>query len=230
MRAALPSSHSPHILFPALMLLLLLLQPTELRADSVSRALNRADYARTDREAIEAVFDKAEAANVPSELLLPRLQQGIAKSIPAARVRRALDEDLRQLLHARELVQSTEAGAAIVEETAAWARAANLLDSGRTEEELRNLATVSSERPEAFRPASTLYVSIVDWGLDEPTALALVEAAVDSALPASEFAGITELLVRGRRARIRPEQLVQRLIANLPHAQSLAELRDMTLE
>jgi hypothetical protein len=205
-------------------------QPTFLFADGMEDALDRADYPPAQERAIRAVFERADQRDVPSQLLLPRLQQGIAKSVSAPRVAQALEHDLRALLHARDAVLQTPAGDAIVDDTASWARAANLLDAGRSTEELRNLAGVCAERPEAFRPATSLYVSAVDWGLEESAALGLVEAAVDSSLPASDLPGITRLLVEGRRARIRPDRLVQRMVATLPHVDSLSELRNRTLE
>lgn len=198
-------------------------------AESVEQVLEASGYSTSHSNAIGAIFEEARREGVPTELLLPRLQEGLAKRVPASRVAQALEADLGNLIRARSVLNEVPGGNRFLDDSGRWARAANLLAAGRRESEVKALATASASRPEAFRPASALYVSVIHWGLDEPAALALVQAAVDSSLSTSAFPGIAELIAEGRRKRIRPSQLVERLVVGLGQSANLEELRRLTL-
>lgn len=179
---------------------------------------------------VRELFSEASSAGVPEELLLPRLQEGVAKRIAPRRILRALEDDLETLLSARAVLRSVEGGRRILEDTARWARGANFLAAGRSEEELRVVAAAAASRPESFRQATVLYVSLLNWGLDTASVVEIVEAAVDSNLSPEEFSGIPELFALARRQRVRPDRMVRRLLAALPRADSLRELRSMITE
>jgi hypothetical protein len=216
---------------PFLFLFLLLTATPAFAADQdLSALLGRSGFDTGTISEIRELFSEASSAGVPEELLLPRLQEGIAKGVPPGRIIAALEEDLATLMAARAAVESVDGGRRIIANTARWARAANFLAAGRTEGELRSIAAASSSRPESFRHATVLYVSLLDWGLDTGDVVEIVRAAVDSRLEPEEFSGIPELFALARRQRVRPERMVGRLVAALPRADSLRELRSMIIE
>lgn len=196
----------------------------------ISTLLDRSEFDAQSVSAVRELFSEADSAGVPRELLLPRLQEGIAKGVPSHRILNALEEDLGTLLSARSVMEGVSGGRRILADSARWARAANFLAAGRTEEELRQVAAAASSRPESFRQATVLYVSLLEWGLETGDVVEIVAAAVDSRLEPEEFSGIPELFALGRRQRLRPERMVSRLIAALPRADSLRELRSMIVE
>lgn len=196
----------------------------------LSDLLDRSDFDTETASEVRELFSEASSAGVPEELLLPRLQEGIAKRIPPRRILRAIEDNLATLLSARAVLRGVEGGNRILDETARWARAANFLAAGRSEKELRKVAAASASRPESFRQATVLYVSLLDWGLETASVVEIVEAAVDSNLKPEEFSGIPELFALARRQRVRPERMVGRLVAALPRADSLRELRSMIIE
>ena len=216
---------------PLLPAILLLTATLAFGADQgLSDLLDRSGFDAETASEVRELVSEASSAGVPEELLLPRLQEGIAKRVPPRRILRALEDDLATLLSARSVLRGVEGGNRILDETARWARAANFLAAGRSEEELGKVAAASSSRPESFRQATVLYVSLLDWGLETASVVEIVEAAVDSNLKPEEFSGIPELFALARRQRVRPERMVGRLVAALPRADSLRELRSMIIE
>jgi hypothetical protein len=203
--------------------------PVVTGADTLHSVLGRSGYGSPDQNAIRQLFAEADEAGVPEELLLPRLAEGVAKRVPAARLREALRLHVDGLLVARELL--IEAGAhSISAEPASWARAANLLNAGMSSASIRELAAAASEtRLESFRPASALLVSLIDWGLAEAAALRLAVAVTRSVLAPDEYAMVIDLLVEGRTRRVDPEEMAERLIQLLPRIRSANDLRRFAL-
>ncbi len=211
-------------------LLLFALAPLFPQSEAVTTLLEKGRFGADEETAILEVFGEAEAADVPESLLLPRLQEGISKNVPANRIVQALANDLATLLTARSVLEQVPGGNQILSDRARWARAANFLAARRTEEELRAIAEASASEPESFRQATVLYISLLEWGLTGAAVVELVEAAVDSKLEPREFSGIPELFALARRERVRPDRMVERIISALPRADSLRELRNMVIQ
>ena len=196
-------------------------------ADDLEELLRRGGFDPARRGDVRAVFEEAADRGVPSALLLPRVEEGLAKGVPADRMLRGIERELSLLLEAREIL-SEEAGV-LLKDQASWARTANLLAGGLSQREVRTLARVASARPRDYRSATYLYVALAEWGLPRDQAGLLLEALVASRVPGEEFAGIVEILVEGRRARIPPERLAERIRAALPRVQNLDELKKTVL-
>ena len=214
----------------ALLLLLLFASQSVSAQDSLKQLLDSSGYPADTKQGISALFEEAARREVPRELILPRLQEGIAKNVPPGRVVAALQRDLSNLLEARKLLLEIDNGDRIQKNLGRWARAANLIAAGRSPQEVRALAESSVPRPEAFREATVLYVSLTKWGLSRELALRVVQAAVDSRLSADELPGIAELFAVARQRRIRPERMVERIVVALAEAGSLRRLRSMVVE
>ena len=77
--------------------------------------------------------------------------------------------------------------------------------------------------------ADSLYLSLVDWGLERGQARDLLGALLESRQPGESFPGVMEILMEGRRQRLAPEELVRRLLLHLPEAATMEELRRRSL-
>jgi hypothetical protein len=67
-------------------------------------------------------------------------------------------------------------------------------------------------------------VAIQDWGLDREPAFDLIGSLLASSIPPDSYLGVLDLLAGGRRRRIPPEELVQRIRENLEQATSIKDL------
>ena len=207
-----------------------LLAAAMLPAQSLEAALARSRFSPEQQRAIEEQFREAALQGIPLSLLLPRLEEGIAKKVPAARLQEALRGQAGLLLEARALlVETPPGGEALLADPASWARTANLLAGALPAAEVRRLAGFCAKRPADYRQATSLYLSLVEWGLDRGKAQELLGALLDSRLPGESFPGVMEILVEGRRQRLSPEELVRRLLLHLPDTVSMEELKRRTL-
>lgn len=193
-------------------------------AQSVESALARSRYSEAQKDSIGTFFAETEGSDIPVELLLPKLEEGIAKGIPAPRVLDALRWEAENLRRTRELMLRSEAGKQLLSDPASWARTANLRAVGVSDEEIEELMALCDRRIEGFRPASYLYVAVLDWGLAENSAFDLIGALLSSSIPPDSYMGVMDLLASGRRRRIAPEELVQRIQQHLERTNSIKEL------
>jgi hypothetical protein len=206
-----------------------LLVAAALPAQSLGDALARSQFSLEQRAAIEQQFREAEAQGISVSLLLPRLEEGIAKKVPAARLQEALRGQTGLLLQARTLLAGVPGAEALLADPASWARTANLLAGALPADEVRLLAGDCVRRPADYRPATSLYLSLVEWGLERGKARRVLQALLDSRHPGDSFPGVMEILVEGRRQRLAPEELVRRLLLHLPETASMGELKRRTL-
>ena len=206
-----------------------LLAAAMLPAQSLETALARSRFPPEQQRAIEEQFREAALQGIPVSLLLPRLEEGIAKKVPAARLQEALRGQAGLLLEARALLVGTPGGEALLADPASWARTANLLAGALPAAEVRRLAGFCAKRPADYRQATSLYLSLVEWGLDRGKAQELVGALLDSRQPGESFPGVMEILVEGRRQRLAPEELVRRLLLHLSDTATMEELKRRTL-
>jgi hypothetical protein len=216
-------------LLPSLLVALLCLQPPALSADSLDTALRSSGYAAAEQQTLRHLFIRAEEAGIAPELLLPRLEEGMAKKAAAVLVITTLEAEIVRLEAARSLILEAQQCRDLIFNNAAWLRTANLLAWGAGETEILRLLAASGGRCTDFPRISTLYVSLIQWGLETNTALALIAAAGASRLPGTSFPGIVELLVRGRRLQLPPEELAKRLTEELPRVNNLEELQERLL-
>lgn len=201
-----------------------------LRAQSLESVLSRSRFSPEVQGEISRQFREAGRHGIPVELLLPRLEEGIAKKVTAGRLLAALEREQDLLLQARGLLLGLDGGERLLEDRASWERAANLLAGGYSAGEVAELARTGLSRAEDFRPAASLYVSLRGWGLSSGQALELVRGLLASPISGERFPGIMEILIEGRRLRLPPETLIRRLVEQLPEARTIEELRRKCLQ
>jgi hypothetical protein len=202
-----------------------LLAAAMLPAQSLEEALARSRFSSGERSAIEEQFREAVLQGIPASLLLPRLEEGIAKKVPAPRLQEALRGQSGLLLEARALLLGTPGGEALLADPASWARTANLLSGALPAAEVRLLAGYCAGRPLDYRPATSLYLSLVEWGLERGQAQGLLRALLESKHSGESFPGVMEIFVEGRRQRLAAEELVRRLLLQLPGTSTMEELK-----
>lgn len=217
-----------------LILLLVALSGSPLYAsgpyDQISRIMDQTQFSVAERSDIRHVFENADDAGIPVELLVSRLQEGVSKRVGARRIASALRSDVDQLLLAREVARTVPGGPELLQEPGRWARALTVLQAGYSSDELRGLFRITVAQPGRFRSAAALFVSLRDWGLDSTGTTSIVEAAVRSDLPPLDYPGIAEIMAAARRQRIRPDEMVDRIVSALQTAETLSALRRRVLQ
>lgn len=217
-------SFFPQPLYIGFLFVALLLLPGSLTAQSLEAALARSGYSDSQKASIEVFFAQIEGNGIPVELLLPKLEEGIAKRISGPRVLKALNREAESLKRARALIISVEGARPLLSDQASWARTANLIAGGIPDGEIKELIRICTSCAEAFRPATYLYVALTDWGLATDPALQLIGALLDSSILPENYMGIIDLLAGGRRRRIAPEEVVRRILQHLDRSKTIKEL------
>ena len=195
----------------------------------VEGILREHGYSELDMQGVLKVFREAEKGGLPGEMLVPRVQEGVAKAVPASRLQAALKRDIDYLMSAQRLFAEAEAEEVFLNREGQWKRAANMLAAGFGSEELAKLIQICKENPEKFRPISFLYASLSSWGLSEADGLLVAEALVSSSIPTEEYEGILDLYRTARRERIRPEELSRRIAVSAGSSEGVDELERMIL-
>ena len=201
-----------------------------LTADAaLDRALEESRYNPTERKEIEEVFSKAADSGIGVELLLPRVREAEAKQVAAGRLITALQLEIKRLEDAREILLETGTYEILLFDNAGWERTANLIAWKATRKEIQTLAAACAESVNIYLKTSYLFTSLVEWGLERELSLDLVTAVAGSKIDAEEYPGIIELLIGGRRLKMRPFDIAQRMIETLPDVDNLRQLRRKVL-
>ncbi len=190
----------------------------------LTKTLEKSRYSDSQKASIISFFAETDRADIPVELLVPKLEEGIAKRVSAQRVLDALKRERDGLLNARALILRVEGGEGVLADRASWARTANLLAGGVSETEIEGLILLCHSRVGDFRPATYLYVALREWGLGQAPSFSLISALLSSSISADSFMGVMDLLATGRRRRIAPEELVQRIEEHLKQVKTIEEL------
>lgn len=224
------SSMRRFLLMPFAVLLFFPL-PVAALEDEVEDLLSRADYSGSVEARVESVFERADSDDVPAELLVPRLAEGVAKGVPGSRVAEVLDGRLDVLLSARRIFRDNGVAVAGGQSGSRglWSAAALLLWDDSPEEHLARLARESNGRRPALRESFSLYASLIDWGLSRPQAVELGVAALSSDLDVDDYPGIVRILTEARRQRIPIPQAIERLTDEIPQSGSLSGLRERVI-
>lgn len=193
-------------------------------SEEVAELLSRGRFDSASQEVIGRLFHEANSDDIPPELLLPRLQEGVSKRAEAAAVIETLRAEITYLTAARDIVSREPDGSLILEDSSNWFRAANFLRSGQSEEALRLVTQACAVRPETFRSATLLYLSISEWGVEEALGRELVEAVVVSNLDPAEYLEVTGLLSDAQRSHMDLADAVRQISQYLRDGRSLRQI------
>jgi hypothetical protein len=193
-------------------------------ADELQEALDRGRFTQREVSALTELIRAAERDGVPGAMLAPRIEEAVSKRVPFVRLMDALHHDVMLLNEARAILTSIEGGSVIVSDPASWSRAANMLAAGYGEESLVVIGEACVPEPDAFRPATALFASVVDWGLEVDPALELTVAAVHSELRTDDFPEIGQLLSDSARARLPATEAADRIAAHLDDGRTIRQI------
>ncbi len=205
--------------------------------DTLEQMQKSSSYTEADTNGIRDAFTEAQRQGIPADQLLPRLEEGLAKQVPAARILEVLDREIQALTVSEQLIRQvlgTQAENILSAHPALLERTATLHMQGVSSYELTVLLLVFSEqeaedRWERYRHGTMLHTALLQWGLERKESLAVVSAAARSAIPGAEYRGILDLIVQGVRLRVPPDQMVQRIITSAEEAGSLRDLERVVL-
>ena len=210
---------------------LLLPLPVAALEGEVEDLLSRADYSGSAEARIESVFERADSDDVPSEFLVPRLAEGVAKGVPGSRVAAVLEGRLDTLLSARRILEDNQYPVAAGQSGSRglWSAAALLLWDDSPEQHLARLARESGGRRPALRESFSLYASLIAWGLSRSQALEIGVATLSSDLNVADYPGIVRILTEARTQRIPIPQVIERIVNEIPQSGSLSGLRERVI-
>ena len=173
--------------------------------------LEQSEYTDKQKGDIRELFQEAEAKGIPSELILPRLEEGIAKKVRFKRLITVLTKEIDYLIQAREILLSVDPDLILLEESTIWLRAGILFAKHVPSGTVRAIAYASKTRWGDYRDATVLYLSLTQWGLKDDEALFVVESVLKSAIPGPDFIGLISIFTRGRSLYISPEEIITRI-------------------
>ncbi len=196
---------------------------------ALDRALDESRYNQAERKEIEQIFVQATDFGIGVELLLPRVREAGAKQVSADRLISALQIEIERLDAARDILMEIDEREILLFDDAGWQRTANLIAWQATKEEIQVLAGACAEDVNKYLKASYLFTSLVEWGLERAISLDLVYAVAGSKIDFEDYPGIIEVFIGGRKLRMRPLDIAERMIETLDDVDNLRQLRRKVL-
>ncbi len=199
--------------------------------------LPKTQFTESQYDAIHGIFREAELKRIPTELLMPRLAEGVAKQVPPERITPVLMRELAAYDTARTLifqVLGEETGESVLQAGSPWNWTVLLRLQGTSELEIVKLLKAFNQQKtidkwDNYRFGCSLYAALVQWGIDPDDSLELVVAVSKSTLPGVDYRGILDLIIAGDRIRVPLPEMVQRIIKAVPKIRSMDALETRVL-
>ncbi|HDQ14849.1 MAG TPA: hypothetical protein ENN41_08555 [Sediminispirochaeta sp.] len=211
-------------LFPSLATAQEYYQLNEGTKQKLEAILAESNFSSAEKQVMYEIFAHVQKKEVPSEMLLPRLQEGVAKQVPLFRLSTALERDLDNLIVARDLILKNNTSESYIKNQGSWQRIANMLAAGFDQDEIVGLLELCSGKPEEFRHVSLLYAALQKWGIADDEIMDVSRALVSSPIPSTEYIAVMDLYRAARGRRIRPEELSERIIVEAKNVERVEEL------
>ena len=198
----------------------------------VTDSLQRTSYSEQDKRQVQTLFTQAEEQQAPVELLIHRLDEGVAKKVPAHLVQQALQQELDSFTKAKEIVLTyldTREAERILADTAVWSRIATLYRQGIPNQDLGELINAFNEQPSSekwnnFRYGGGLLIALRQWGVPHESSLAVVKALAKSSISGDEYRMVVDLFNTALANRISTEEMAQRIIEAAPRSLTMSIL------
>ncbi len=205
--------------------------------DQLDVLLPKRNFTEQESATIKDIFKEAEEKRVPTELLIPRLEEGLAKQVSPEGIAQVLSRELgaydtTRVLILRVLGQKT--GDQVLQDVLPWTRTVLLSLQGTSESELTELLVAfnqqkSKDKWDNYRFGCSLYAALLQWGIDQKNSMALVVAVSRSSLPGADYRGVLDLIIAGGKLRVVPEVMTERIIQAVPKARSIEALETRVL-
>jgi len=205
--------------------------------DQLDVLLPKRNLTEQESTTIRGVFIDAESRRIPTELLMPRLEEGLAKQVSPEGVAQVLNRELAAYDTTRALILQVlgqKAGDQMLQAVLPWTRTVLLALQGTPDTVLAELLKAfnqqkSKDKWDNYRFGCTLYAALLQWGMDQKDSLALVVAVSKSTLPGSDYRGVLDLIIAGGKLRVSPEVMTERIIQAVPKARSIEVLETRVL-
>lgn len=216
--------------FSILVIFLIFTVLLPVRADqALLSILEQSNYSDEQKGNIRKLFEEAEGKGIPSALILPRLEEGIAKKVPFNRLLKVLVKEIESLIKAHELLISVDPEMDLLKSSSIWLRTGILFSKSIPSDVIRSIALASISRWGDYRDATVLYLSLTQWGLTDKEALIVVESVLKSAIPGQDFIGLINIFTRGRSLYISPEEIIIRIKEVIDEIDTIEALEEKIL-
>jgi hypothetical protein len=183
------------------------------------------------QERLVPLIDQAEEQKLPTDYLILRVQEGVAKQIPLPKIEAALQQDMVVLETARTLVYTAlgvSRGEALLKDSAHWTRIATLLKEGIDDHHMLQLLQLAGESQDKLRYAGGLFLALHQWEVDDQTSMRIVESMIQSPIPSDEYRNTMTLFQEGLSRHIPVSEMAERIIRFAKESHSFAQLQRLT--
>lgn len=199
------------------------------------RTVESAHFTESEEQQIHNLLTEAQEDQIPVDLLVLRLEEGVAKRVPTSTLYNALELERQAYSYTRDLIVhelGLQEAERIVSDNTIWSRVTTIYRQGVPDEDLKALIAMfnkqrSAERWNNFRYGGGLLIALRQWGLEETLSLQVVEALSRSSIPGEDYRAVIDLFNAGISNRTSLEDIANRIIDSAPNSRSLKVLERM---
>lgn len=199
------------------------------------RTVKSAHFTESEEQQIHNLLTEAQEDQIPVDLLVLRLEEGVAKRVPTSTLYNALELERQAYSYTRDLIVhelGLQEAERIVSDNTIWSRVTTIYRQGVPDEDLKALIAMfnkqrSAERWNNFRYGGGLLIALRQWGLEETLSLQVVEALSRSSIPGEDYRAVIDLFNAGISNRTSLEDIANRIIDSAPNSRSLKVLERM---
>jgi hypothetical protein len=199
------------------------------------RTVESAHFTESEEQQIHNLLTEAQEDQIPVDLLVLRLEEGVAKRVPTSTLFNALELERQAYSYTRDLIVhelGLQEAERIVSDNTIWSRVTTIYRQGVPDEDLKALIAMfnkqrSAERWNNFRYGGGLLIALRQWGLEETLSLQVVEALSRSSIPGEDYRAVIDLFNAGISNRTSLEDIANRIIDSAPNSRSLKVLERM---
>ncbi len=194
-------------------------------------ALNRLQLQKTEQERIIPLIEQAEEQELPTDYLILRIQEGVAKKIPLQKIEAALQQDMAVLESARTLVYTALGpvrGEGFLKDTAHWNRIATLIKEGIGQQHMLELLQLADGSYDQLRHAGGLLLALHQWEIDDRTSMHIIKSLTQSEISSDEYRNVITLFQEALSRHIPVSEMAERIIRFAAESHSFAQLQRLT--
>lgn len=199
------------------------------------RTVESAHFTESEEQQLHNLLTGAQEDQIPVDLLVLRLEEGVAKRVPSSTLYNALELERQAYSYTRDLIVhelGLQEAERIVSDNTIWSRVTTIYRQGVPDEDLKALIAMfnkqrSAERWNNFRYGGGLLIALRQWGLEETLSLQVVEALSRSSIPGEDYRAVIDLFNAGISNRTSLEDIANRIIDSAPNSRSLKVLERM---
>jgi hypothetical protein len=199
------------------------------------RTVESAHFTESEEQQLHNLLTEAQEDQIPVDLLVLRLEEGVAKRVPTSTLYNALELERQAYSYTRDLIVhelGLQEAERIVSDNTIWSRVTTIYRQGVPDEDLKALIAMfnkqrSAERWNNFRYGGGLLIALRQWGLEETLSLQVVEALSRSSIPGEDYRAVIDLFNAGISNRTSLEDIANRIIDSAPNSRSLKVLERM---